>query len=101
MQFEASSFFILVIIALALIPFQASFEELFVRGYLMQGIGLGTRSKVIAMVVTSFLFASLHLMNPEISEFGMSTMVTYYVLVGLFLVFDCVRFAGQCRLLNL
>ncbi len=85
LQFEASSFITLVGIALILIPFQAGFEELFVRGYLMQGIGLGTHSKVIAMVATSFLFAGLHLMNPEISEFGLSTMVAYYVLVGLFL----------------
>ncbi|MCF8237853.1 MAG: CPBP family intramembrane metalloprotease [Saprospiraceae bacterium] len=85
LQFEAGSFFMLLVIALVLIPFQASFEELFVRGYLMQGIGLGTHSRVIAMVATSFLFAGLHLMNPEISEFGLTTMVAYYVLVGLFL----------------
>ncbi len=94
LQFEAGSFFILVVIALALIPFQASFEELFVRGYLMQGIGLGTHSKVIAMVATSFLFAGLHLMNPEVTEFGMTTMVTYYVLVGLFLAVLTVRDDG-------
>ena len=86
-QFNPSSFFILLFIALLLIPFQASFEELFVRGYLMQGIGLGTGSKVMAMLVTSFLFAGLHLMNPEITQFGMITMVTYYVLVGFFLAF--------------
>lgn len=86
-QFNPSSFFVLLVIALLLIPFQASFEELFVRGYLMQGIGLGTRSKVLAMVITSFLFAGLHLMNPEITQFGMSTMITYYVLVGFFLAF--------------
>lgn len=85
LQVEAGPFFWLVIIALILIPFQASFEELFVRGYLMQGIGLGTRSRVFAMVSTSVLFAALHLMNPEIAAFGMSTMVAYYILVGLFL----------------
>jgi len=39
------------------------------------------------MVITSFLFAGLHLMNPEITQFGMSTMITYYVLVGFFLAF--------------
>ena len=85
LQFDAGSFFILAIIALILIPFQASFEELFVRGYLMQGIGLGTQSKVFAMIATSFVFGALHLMNPEISEFGLETMIVYYVLVGLFL----------------
>lgn len=85
LQFQAGPFFWLVIIALILIPFQASFEELFVRGYLMQGIGLGTRSRVFAMVATSILFASLHLMNPEIAAFGLSSMVAYYILVGLFL----------------
>lgn len=84
-QFEAGSFIWLVIIALLLIPFQASFEELFVRGYLMQGIGLGTHSRVFAMISTSVVFASLHLMNPEITKFGLSSMVAYYVLVGLFL----------------
>lgn len=85
LQFQAGPFFWLVIIALMLIPFQASFEELFVRGYLMQGIGLGTHSRVFAMISTSVLFAALHLMNPEIAAFGLSTMVAYYILVGFFL----------------
>lgn len=84
-QFEATSFIWLLIIALILIPFQASFEELFVRGYLMQGIGLGTGSRVFAMITSSLIFAGLHLMNPEIAAFGLASMVTYYVLVGLFL----------------
>ncbi|MEZ5032291.1 MAG: hypothetical protein R2787_12890 [Saprospiraceae bacterium] len=53
-QFHPSSFLVLLVIALLLIPFQASFEELFVRGYLRQGIGLGTRSEILAMVINQF-----------------------------------------------
>jgi membrane protease YdiL (CAAX protease family) len=39
-QFQPLNFFILVLVALILMPFQTSFEELFFRGYLMQGSAL-------------------------------------------------------------
>ncbi|MBP6183592.1 MAG: CPBP family intramembrane metalloprotease [Saprospiraceae bacterium] len=84
-QFSLQGFIPLLIISLLFIPIQASFEELFVRGYLMQGLGLATNSRLVAILLTSAVFAGLHLMNPEIDKFGLSTMVIYYMVVAVFL----------------
>ena len=84
-QFDASKFFVLFIISIFLLPIQTSFEEFFVRGYLMQGLSLIFDNKIFLMFLTSFLFASLHLMNPEIEKYGMMIMLAYYVLAGVVL----------------
>lgn len=84
-QFSMNGFLPLFVISVLFIPIQASFEELFIRGYLMQGIGLLSNSRVAAILLTSIIFAGLHLMNPEISKFGTSTMVIYYTVVAIFL----------------
>jgi uncharacterized protein len=73
----------LVIIALALIPFQAAFEELIFRGYLMQGFALISRNRWLPLLMTSVLFAIMHGMNPEIKEFGFLTMMPQYLLFAL------------------
>jgi membrane protease YdiL (CAAX protease family) len=84
-QFDASKFFILLLICIFLLPIQTSFEEFFVRGYLMQGLSLLFKNKIVLMFLSSFLFASLHLMNPEIEKYGIGIMLTYYVLAGVVL----------------
>ena len=53
----------------------------------MQGIGLLSHKKWIPLIITSFLFGSLHYFNPEIDKFGAELMMTYYIGVGLFLGF--------------
>ena len=68
-----------------IVPLQTSFEEIFVRGFLFQGIGLATKSGLAAVLITSAFFMIVHLGNPEIAEFGTEVMITYYSLVGLFL----------------
>jgi membrane protease YdiL (CAAX protease family) len=84
-RFSASSFFPLLLLALFMLPVQTSFEELFFRGYLMQAFALGSKSKWIAMLITSLLFALMHGMNPEVAKFGWGTMMFYYVSAGAFL----------------
>jgi uncharacterized protein len=84
-NFNAASFFPLLLISLTLLPIQTSFEELFMRGYLMQGISCWSGVRWIPLLITSALFGLLHMMNPEVSEFGTGTMMTYYMGVGLFL----------------
>lgn len=84
-QFHAASFLPLLAISLVFIPIQTGFEELFVRGYLMQGIGLAFNSRLLAILLSSAMFAGLHLMNPEIAEFGLANMIAYYVVVAVFL----------------
>ena len=57
------SFFILLILSLVIYSIQASFEEIFFRGYLIQGIGIITRKPVIPLLITSALFAVGHFFN--------------------------------------
>ena len=84
-QFEAKAFFPLLIISFVLLPIQTSFEEMFMRGYLMQGIYRWAKVPWIPLVISSLLFGSMHIMNPEVSKFGIGIMMSYYVGVGLFL----------------
>jgi len=84
-QFNLSSFLPLLLICIFLLPLQTSFEELFFRGYLMQGIGRGSKSKLAALILTSILFGLIHGMNPEVTQYGFWTMQSYYVSAGLLL----------------
>jgi membrane protease YdiL (CAAX protease family) len=71
------------IVAIILIPFQATLEEVVFRGYLMQGFALIVRNRFFPLIMTSVLFGLLHSFNPEIEEFGFLTMMPQYVLFGL------------------
>ena len=83
-NFEMGPFLILLLIAVVLIPIQTSFEEYFMRGYLMQGIGLMTKQRWVALLGTSLLFGILHIFNPEVEKLGYGIMV-FYIGTGLFL----------------
>ncbi len=77
------SLFVLAVISLLLMPFQTTFEEVLFRGYLMQGIGVSARNKWLPLLITSILFGLMHVMNPEIKEFGFLTMMPQYISFGL------------------
>jgi len=61
--FNPNTFGILFIISLITFPIQASFEELFFRGYLMQGFGLLTKKPIVPLLATSIIFGLVHVMN--------------------------------------
>ena len=84
-NFDGSKFFILVLISLLLLPIQTSFEELLMRGYLMQGLGLATGKRWIPLLVTSIIFGLLHIANPEVQEYGVGIMMVNYIQIGLML----------------
>ncbi|MEI7581896.1 CPBP family intramembrane glutamic endopeptidase [Runella sp.] len=72
-----------LVIGLLLIPLQTSFEELFFRGYLMQGIGSWNLWAGIA--ITSVLFGLAHSFNDEVEAVGsLGIAMIYYIGVGLF-----------------
>ncbi len=72
-----------LVIGLLLIPLQTSFEELFFRGYLMQGIGSWNLWAGVA--ITSVLFGLAHSFNEEVEAVGsLGIAMIYYVGVGLF-----------------
>lgn len=83
-NFNPIKFFPFLIIALLLIPLQTSFEEYFFRAYLMQGIGVLTKSRLIPLLITSVTFGLMHIANPEVGKLGMIIMV-YYIGTGFFL----------------
>lgn len=83
-NFNPNKFFIFLVIALLLIPLQTSFEEFLFRGYLMQGIGVVTKSKLVPLIITSVLFGVMHIANPEVGKLGMIIMI-YYIGTGFFL----------------
>jgi uncharacterized protein len=58
-----------------LIPIQASTEELFFRGYLLQGVGLFSRNIWLLSIISGLLFMAPHFLNPEAAA--------NYVLMGL------------------
>ncbi|HET8803611.1 MAG TPA: type II CAAX endopeptidase family protein, partial [Aequorivita sp.] len=70
LQFDLVPFLILAVIAVIMIPLQTSFEEYLFRGYLMQGIGVLAKNKWLPLIITSVIFGSLHLANPEVDKFG-------------------------------
>jgi len=79
----------LAVISVVLIPFQALFEEVIFRGYLIQGftslskkVGIGSPA-LFSVIVTSVLFGIMHSWNPEIREYGFFTMIPQYILFGL------------------
>ncbi|MDM1346784.1 CPBP family intramembrane metalloprotease [Myroides marinus] len=84
LSFKLGPFIVFFIFAVILIPLQTSFEEYFMRGYLMQGIGLATRSRAVALISTSIIFGLMHLANPEVEKVG-ATIMIYYIGTGLFL----------------
>ncbi len=64
-NFDAGRFLIYAIVSLIFIPMQSGTEEIVFRGYLNQGFTHILKNKWVAFIITSALFASMHLSNPE------------------------------------
>jgi membrane protease YdiL (CAAX protease family) len=73
----------LSLISVLFIPFQATFEEIIFRGYLMQGFAVLFRNRFFPLVLTSVFFGLMHAFNPEVKDFGFWTMIPQYVLFGI------------------
>lgn len=79
----SNSLIILAILAITLIPFQAAFEEILFRGYLIQGFGVWARNRWVPILFTSVLFGLMHGLNPEVQRYGFLTMMPQYIFFGL------------------
>ncbi|MCC7551349.1 MAG: RDD family protein [Methanobacterium sp.] len=73
------AFFALLILSLIIYTIQASFEEIFFRGYLMQGIGLLTKNPVIPLLITSVIFAVGHFWNGSDVSSGMGMVFNMFI----------------------
>lgn len=83
-NFNLGPFLVLLLIAVIFIPLQTSFEEYFMRAYLMQGIGIMSGKKWVPLLITSLIFGGLHIFNPEVDKLGYGIMI-FYMGTGLFL----------------
>jgi membrane protease YdiL (CAAX protease family) len=83
-NFNAATFFPLLLISFFLIPLQTACEEVLFRGYLFQGFGKIYKKGWISVVLTGLLFGLLHSANPEVETLGYGVMV-YYIGTGIFL----------------
>jgi membrane protease YdiL (CAAX protease family) len=83
-NFQFEKFIILAAIALLMMPIQTSMEEYFMRGYLMQGLGVLAKNRWVPLLITSSIFGLLHIFNPEVEKLGYGIMV-FYIGTGLLL----------------
>jgi uncharacterized protein len=83
-NFKPIPFLILAIIGILMIPIQTSTEEYVFRGYLMQGFALLAKNKWFPLVMTSVIFGTMHIANPEVEKMGYIILV-YYIGTGFFL----------------
>lgn len=83
-NFQPKPFFIMLVIAVVMIPLQTSFEEYLFRGYLMQGIGTLFKNRWSPLIITSLIFGSLHFFNPEVTKLG-NIIMFYYIGTGFLL----------------
>ena len=80
---KTATLFTLAIVSVLFIPFQAAFEEVLFRGYLMQGFAALVKNRWFPLIMTSVLFGCMHAFNPEVKEFGFFTMIPQYIVFGL------------------
>jgi uncharacterized protein len=80
-----SFLFAFVPLILLITPLQAMTEELFFRGYLIQGLGLLTRQPLLLRAIGGLLFAIPHFGNPEMLRGGIWMGLSYFAL-GVFWV---------------
>ena len=83
-NFDPTTFFLLLLISIFLIPIQTTAEELMFRGFLMQTFGKLFKKGWVALVLTGVLFGLLHWANPEVMLIG-NVLLLYYISTGLFL----------------
>jgi hypothetical protein len=80
---KTASLLILTVVSVLFIPFQAAFEEMLFRGYLMQGFAALVKNRWFPLILTSLLFGLMHSFNPEVKEFGFFTMIPQYFIFGI------------------
>ena len=80
---KTASLLILSVVSVLFIPFQAAFEEMLFRGYLMQGFAALVKNRWFPVIMTSMFFGLMHAFNPEVKEFGFFTMIPQYIVFGM------------------
>lgn len=80
-NFDLTTFALFVPFALIFTAIQTTTEELFFRGYIVQGASIVWSNRVFLALVPAVIFALSHLLNPEASAGGWLTVLFNYFLV--------------------
>lgn len=79
-------FLIFLPVLLVMVPIQTTAEELFYRGYLLQGMGFLTRNFLLLAIINGILFMIPHLANPEVAASPLMAIIDYTIF-GFFLAY--------------
>jgi uncharacterized protein len=85
-DFDVNKWPLAFLMVMILTPIQTSAEEIFFRGYLLQGMGLITRQPLLLIFSNGLLFMLPHLGNPEVAN-GFFWVASQYFAIGVFLAF--------------
>ena len=77
-------YLLFLLFAIVFIPIQSGFEEVFFRGYILQGIMLLVRNKLVLAILSGVVFALPHLGNPEPWSYGIVPYVVALASAGFF-----------------
>ena len=80
-NFDLATFALFVPLALVFTAIQTTTEELFFRGYVVQGASMISTNRVFLALVATVIFTLPHLLNPEVSAGGWLTVFSNYFLV--------------------
>jgi uncharacterized protein len=78
---DLASFALFVPLALVLIAIQTTTEELFFRGYVVQGASVIWNNRIFLVIMAAVVFTLPHLLNPEAITGGWLTVFSNYFLV--------------------
>ena len=84
-NFNAGGFIVSLLLMLVFMPLQTGVEEVVFRGYLLQGLSQLFKNGIIPIIITSVLFGLAHISNPEVQEYGIGIMLSYYIGFALFM----------------
>lgn len=84
-SFDPAGFLISTLVMALLMPIQTGIEEIVFRGYFLQGLSQVFRNAMVPLIITSLLFGTAHMSNPEVKQFGWPIMLTYYTCFALFM----------------
>ncbi len=83
-QFNLLYFFTLALYLLALIPLQIAFQEVFFRGYLMQGFSQIIKFKWLTLLVTALISGAIQITNLEQHVIEPFNTLPQYIWYGIF-----------------
>jgi membrane protease YdiL (CAAX protease family) len=90
---------------LVIIPIQITFEELFFRGYLNQGLSLKIRNPITIILISSLIFAIAHILTGTLTTLSVTLTIVITFLMGIILslfalVYNGIEVAIGIHLIN-